>query len=174
MLLPLARHRHGPQAPALAQYVRAGSRRCPRCDSTAAPSLDVLGGLAAGLNAAPEADGDDGGEGEEDAESNAQAPDGLDLVAGDLVGIDPLEDVALGVLDVVVEGVDEVGRVTLARVRLALHVADGLADKNCDNNDHDEHGSISASGNEHGKHRVPVKNVVDDNVDCSKAGLVSC
>lgn len=177
--LPLgASHSHGPQAPALAQHVGPTGRwlrhrRRPCYTPTAAPSLDVLGRRSAGgLDAAPEADGDDGGEGKEDAQRDAETPDGLDFVAGRLVRVDPLVDVALGVLDVVVDRVEEVGRVALARVLVALEVADGLADEDGHDDYHDQDGGVGASGNEHGQHRVPVQDVVDGNVDGGQARLL--
>lgn len=138
---------------------------------TAAPSLEVLGGLGGGLDAAPEADRDDGRKGEEDAQGDAETPNGLDLVAGSLVRVHELEDVALGVLDVVVERIDEVGGVTLVGVGVALHVADGLADEDGHDDDHDENEAVGTSGDEHGKHRIPVEDVADRNVDCGQAAL---
>jgi hypothetical protein len=137
---------------------------------TAVPSFKVLGLLCGSQRpeSLPEARGGDAGEGEKDAQGDAEAPDGLDLVTRSLVGVDPLEGVVARVVDVVEERVDKGGSVApVVGEILAVEVADGPANDAGNDDDGDEDCGIRASRDEERQHLVPVKNVSDGNVnDC--------
>lgn len=138
---------------------------------TAVPSFQVLGrGPAAALDAFPEAGRRDGGHEVEDAEADAEAPDGLDLKAGCLVRVNPLKVVLPREIEE--KGVYKVGCVALVGERRAREVADGLADDTSHHDGGDETKAIGTGGNQQREHRVPVENVRDYGVNSSDASLV--
>ncbi|KAF4895360.1 hypothetical protein CGCVW01_v013929 [Colletotrichum viniferum] len=139
---------------------------------TAAPS--VLNVLRDGddLEAAPEADGGDGGEGEEHAQRDGEAPDGLDGVAGALVGADPDEVVeGGGGARVGDDGGHEGGGAAGGGEGGAVEVGEGLAEGAGDDDDGDEEGGVERRGEEEREEGVVVEDVGDYDVESCDAGL---
>lgn len=134
------------------------------------PSFQVLGGRAAtALETLPEAGGRHGGHEVEDAEADAQAPDGLDFETTRLVWVGPFKVVFAG--EVHEERVDKVGRVAAIRKVSAGEVADGAAYHTCDNNGGDETETIRARGDEKREHGVPVQDIRDDGIHSRDTSL---
>ena len=121
----------------------------------------------------PHAHSADGAEGEEDAEGDAEAPDGLHLEAGGLGGAGPDPVVDLG--HVVADGGEKGGGGAPGGGQGGtVEVREGLADGDGDRDDRDEDGGVQACGDEERENGVEVEDGGYGDVEDGDAGLRGC
>lgn len=133
--------------------------------------LEILRRRGSRLGSAhpPHADAARSAESEEDAESNAKAPDGLHLEAGSAIGASP--DPIIDLLHISSDGADEGGGGAGGGQGGAVEVREGLADGDGDDDDGDQHGGVEPYGDGEGEERVEVEDVGEDDVEHGDAGL---
>jgi len=131
---------------------------------------ELLLNISTALRPLPQTHTHDTREGEQDAESNAQAPDGLHLVANSSVRAGPLEIIDLA--HVGADGRHEgLGAAAGFGERGAVQVGQGLADGDGDNDDGDEEGGVEGRGDQEREDEVPEEDVGDGAVEDGDAGL---